>query len=347
MIHFLTRFLNKKTLRNPPATFRVLMLMLAICLYGTTGFLYFELPLNPDLTWLDGFWYTLVTIATVGYGDFFPKSWGGRFVVGTPIMIFGIGLLGYALSLVATTLVAAKTKEIKGMASFHLKDHLIVFNYSGLAKVERVLGELALDDSIDIDAIVLVDEHLEELPSELQKKGIHFVRGNPTRDETLQRAGIDRALHAVLLTRNPTDLASDNLNVAIALAIEGRNRRVNTVVECIDPASEELLRKAGCDRIVCSSRFDAHFISQELLNPGIQEVLDDLLTAGHGHQLYLVPLTAAAKVQDLILRCKEQGHLLVGVSSSERRIQFNPPADTQLAAGVRVITIGRSRIEQL
>lgn len=347
MYHFLTRYINKKVLRNPPATFRVLVLMLAIMLYGSTGFLYFELPANPDLSWFDSFWYTIVTIATVGYGDFFPKSWGGRFLVGTPIMIFGIGLLGYALSIVASSLITAKTKEIKGMASFKLKDHLVVFNFAGLAKVERVLGELALDDTVDIDAIVMVDEFLEELPSELQKKGIHFVRGNPTRDETLKRAGIDGARHAVLLTRNPTDLASDNLNVAIALAIEGRNKSVNTVVECIDPASEELLRKAGCDRIVCSSRFDAHFISQELLNPGIQEVFDDLLTAGHGQQMYLVPVMSAANFLDLAQRSRQSGHIPLGISHSDHRIQFNPPAETQIMAGAKLITIGPSRLEQL
>lgn len=338
----------KSMVRNPPEYLRVLVLMLAVLLYGTSGFLYFELPANPDLSWGDGLWYTIVTIATVGYGDFFPKSAGGRFLVGWPIMVFGIGLLGYALSLVAAALVTAKSKEIKGMASFCLSEHLVLLNFPSLAKVERVLDELALDPAVGAaTAVVLVDDGLDELPMELQKRGVRYVRGNPARDETLTRAGIDKARHAVILTRNPADTASDNLNVAIALAIEGRCQRVNTVVECIDPATEELLRKAGCDRIVCSSRFDSYFISQELLNPGIQEVVGDLVSNGQGQQLYLVPISAGASFAELASRCQTSGHLALGAVCPEQGVRLNLAGNEQLGTTCRLITIGPKRLAEV
>ncbi len=340
--------LMKTVMRNPPVPLRLVALMLAVLLYGTTGFLYFELPGNPDLTWLDGLWYTVVTITTVGYGDFFPKSMGGRFLVGWPVMLIGIGLLGYALSVVAAALVTSKTKEIRGMATFSLKNHLVLFNFPGLAKIERVLDELALDPAIGSSMpVVLVDEALEELPIALQKRGVHFVRGIPTRDETLQRAGIDQARHAVVMIRNPNDSDSDHLNVAIALAIEGRCRQVNTVVECIDPASEELLRKAGCDRVVCSSRFDAQFLSQELLNPGIQEVLGDLLTLSQGQQVYLVPLTTGGRFDALRERCSQLGHIALGISCPDGAVRLNPPPDEPATPGCRLVTIGPARIAAL
>src|SRR5512133_298106 len=291
MMTQLISYFMKNMLRNPTQPLRVLVLMLTVLAYGTTGFLYFELPGNPDLTWGDGLWYTVVTIATVGYGDFFPKTAAGRFLIGWPIMVVGIGLLGYALSLLAAALVTSKTREIKGMSSFNLNNHLVIFNFPGLGKVQRVLEELYLDSSFDRQRqIVLIDEQLEELPPELQKRGVHFVRGNPARDETLTRAALDRASHAIVLCKTPGAPTSDNLNVAVTLAIEARCRGVQTVVECVDPASEELLRKAGSDRVVCTSRFDSLFISQELLNPGVQGVIADLFSARGGQQIYFTPV---------------------------------------------------------
>jgi voltage-gated potassium channel len=106
------------------------------------------------------------------------------------------------------------------------------------------------------------------------KRGLMFVRGNPTRDETLTRAAVDTAATALVFSKKPGDPHSDDKNIAITLAIEGRTPKVQTVVECVDFSAQELLKKAGCDGIVCTSRFDAHFLNHELLNPGVQVELN-------------------------------------------------------------------------
>lgn len=253
MITLFSRLYLRQMLHNPPVNFRVLALLFAILLYGTTGFLYFELPSNPDLSWSDGLWYSLVTMTTIGYGDFFPKTNAGRYLVGVPLMFFGIGLLGYLLSMVAAALIAARTREIQGMSSFRFENHLVIFNFPGLAKVEHVLDELFNDSAFGKQTeIVLVDADLEELPPELAARHVHFVRGNPTRDDTLTRANIDKAKNAVILSKKAGDPDSDNLNVTITLAIEARDKDVNSVVECVNASAEELLRKAGADSIVCT-----------------------------------------------------------------------------------------------
>ena len=348
MIVQLLRYFKINVVLSPTSSVRIAVLLVAVLAYGSTGFLYFELPQNPDLAWTDGLWYTVVTMTTVGYGDFFPKTSAGRFLVGWPIMLFGIGLLGYALSLIATALITAKEKELKGMTSFSLKDHLVIFNFPGIAIIERVMEELSLDPAFGKDTeIILIDEDLIELPVELQKLNIHFVRGNPTRDETLLRASIDHASHAVVLSKAPGNPASDNLNVSITLAIEGRTRKVNTVVECIDPCTEELLRKAGCDRIVCASKFGAQFLSQELLNPGVQEVIDDILSSKRGQQIYFVPFEGPATTFDeLISRCRKLGHIALGLCT-EAGACVNPTGNTPVKAGDRVVTIGPGRLNKL
>lgn len=346
VMYLVMQYFLKYLVRNPPAPLRILVLLFVILTYGTTGFLYFELPANPDVTWLDGLWYTVVTMTTVGYGDFFPKTTGGRFLIGWPVMAFGIGLLGYALSLIAAAFITSRTKEMKGMASFSLKDHIVIFNFPGAAKVLRMIDELFLDPSIGKRMpVVIVDDELDELPAELVKRGAHYVRGNPVRDETLTRACIDEARHAVILSHDSSS-ASDSINVTIALAIEGRSRKVNTVVEIVDPASEELLRKAGSDKVVCTSRFGAHFLSQELLNPGIQKVIEDLLSSRGGQQFYFIEVKQKDTFGQLSEKCRQKGHIALGVAAGDE-IQLNVPFTLDVKRGDRVITIGPSRIESL
>ena len=324
------------------------MLLAAVLMYGTTGFLYFELPGNPDLVWSDALWYSIVTLTTVGYGDFFPKTAGGRFLVGVPLMLIGIGLLGFILSVVASALITAKSKELKGMSQVQLSRHVVLINFPGLPKLLRLLDELAHDPTIGHDTpLLLIDRDLPELPPELLARGVRYVRGDPTRDDTLQRAAIKNASHAIVLSsRGCADAAAaDALNVTITLAIEARTSHVNTVVECQDPDTEELLRKAGCDRVVCSARFEALYVSQELLNPGMQDIVADLLSTAHGQQFYVTPITFSGAVTfaQLSAVCVQSGHIALGVKRQHSNLLNLPPGHALLADDL-AITMGERRM---
>lgn len=331
---FFKRFLH------PPPLARAAILLVAVLAYGTTGYVYFELPAKPELGFSDGLWWSIVTLTTVGYGDYFPASPGGRFLVALPLMMFGIGLLGYMLSVAASSLVESKNKEIRGMASLSLSGHLVVVNFPDVGKVARVIRELRHEDALgDRLPIVVIDEDLDELPAELQSAHVHYVRGNPARDATLLRACIDDSSQAIILSKRTGDAHSDHQVLAVTLAIEARTPGVITVVECVDPETEELLRKAGCDHVVCTTRFDAAFLASEARSPGTQDVIDDLLT-NHGQQLFFTEIVAGTKdFGTAAAACKLRGHLAIGVRRGKRS-ELNLDGGFALLSGDHVITIG-------
>jgi voltage-gated potassium channel len=341
--HFLTKLFHRRRGRN----LRAFAILVAVLLYGAIGFWYFEREAGAP-TLIDGLWYSLVTMSTVGYGDFFPKTPLGRFAVGVPLMFVGIGILGYLLSAVSSALVFSQSQKRKGMGVMNLKNHLIVINVPSVAKVEQVIRELRRDPTIGSGReVVIIAEDLEELPQIFYGHDVHYVRGNPTRDDTLARAAIDFADYVVILCRDPKDSGSDNLNLAIALAIETRAAKVISAVECIDPGMVELFRRAKCDRIVCLSKFESRFISHELLNPGAQELIEELLSSATGQQLYLTIIPVEVDIScygDLGARCHQAKHVLIGLRRGGEQI-FNPPDEFPLAPGDAAITIGERRLQ--
>jgi voltage-gated potassium channel len=54
----------------------------------------------------DALWYAVVTITTVGYGDFYPKTVLGR-ISGMFIMFAGVGIIGVLASILSSLLVGA------------------------------------------------------------------------------------------------------------------------------------------------------------------------------------------------------------------------------------------------
>jgi len=73
---------------HDPIRFRLmihLMILLAVLLLGTLGFVYLE-----NRTPLDAFYFIIVTLASVGYGDIHPTTPGAKVFV-IFLIILGVG----------------------------------------------------------------------------------------------------------------------------------------------------------------------------------------------------------------------------------------------------------------
>ncbi|MBI5153004.1 MAG: potassium channel family protein [Parcubacteria group bacterium] len=71
-----------------------------ITLSGAFAFHYFESPVNPNVkTAFDSFWWAIVTVATVGYGDIYPITMGGR-IVSILLILSGVCVMGIFLTVI-------------------------------------------------------------------------------------------------------------------------------------------------------------------------------------------------------------------------------------------------------
>ena len=122
--------------------FRVLIAATATLFLGAWLVLLLEenSPGSNIHSYPNALWWAVVTVTTVGYGDRFPVSEGGR-IVASVLMLVGIGLIGTLTATVASVFVkehtdAAKEEYKKGHAD--LGQQLSVIS-DRLASVERRL----------------------------------------------------------------------------------------------------------------------------------------------------------------------------------------------------------------
>ncbi|MGA2520361.1 MAG: potassium channel family protein [Acidimicrobiales bacterium] len=123
--------------------FRVLLAVIGVLFIGAWLVLLFEQHTKGSNihTYPDALWWAIVTVTTVGYGDRFPVSEGGR-IVAVVLMLVGIGLIGVLTATVASVFIKEHTddnKEELKKSHADLGQQLAVIG-DRLADVERRLG---------------------------------------------------------------------------------------------------------------------------------------------------------------------------------------------------------------
>ena len=184
-------------------------------LYATFGFIFFEAENKPELKMADAVWWTFVTMTTVGYGDLFPETFWGRYFVAIPAMMVGIGIFGFIISELSATLVEVRSRKLRGMTSCPFHDHLIIIHANREEVVKEMIVEYKSDSSCEDTPICIIDADLEQLPPEIQKFQAHFIKGEPVKKDTLIRAGLETAKEVIILSRDPHNLASDDINLNV------------------------------------------------------------------------------------------------------------------------------------
>jgi voltage-gated potassium channel len=110
---------NKKTLvkdvlenRSRYAVFITILMTILVLTVASVLVLQFESrsPEAKITTGGDALWYAIVTITTVGYGDYFPVTTAGR-VTAVFIMFMGVGIIGALASILASLLVGGAPPE--------------------------------------------------------------------------------------------------------------------------------------------------------------------------------------------------------------------------------------------
>ncbi|MEM9252240.1 MAG: ion transporter [Planctomycetota bacterium] len=100
--------------RGETAFYTVALVSLLVIVFGAIAVLQFEKDIadsNIDSA-SDALWWTVVTMSTVGYGDHYPLSTGGR-VVAVLLMMCGIGLFGTFTGVLATWFVEDDSDEVQ------------------------------------------------------------------------------------------------------------------------------------------------------------------------------------------------------------------------------------------
>jgi voltage-gated potassium channel len=306
-------------------------LILLVTGVGIVGFMVVE-----DYSFLDSFFMTVITIATVGYQEVHQLDTSGK-VFTAFLIIFSIGTFAYAISVITRYVIEGEfqtyfrhyqvNKEIS-----KLQDHVIVCGYgrNGRQACEQLRSGNEKFITIENDPKII--EMMRE------ENSVLFIEGDATSDEVLAEAGLEKA--KALITALPSDAA----NVFVVLTARDKNPKLKIISRASDDASEHKLKRAGADNVIMPDKIGGTHMAALVTKPDVLEFIDHItgrinIRLEEIHFSSLPENMRNKTIRELEIRNKT-GANIIGFKTSQGEYVINPPPDTVMMPDAKLFVLG-------
>jgi voltage-gated potassium channel len=273
------------------------------------------------------YWWAIVTMTTVGYGDFSPATPAGRFFA-VIIMFIGISLVSLLTASISSIFVAQKIREGKGLEQLNLNNHLILCGWN--PNGGRILDSIQHLSNGKKKELVLINEMNEEdvtqLKNRYQQLNINFVSGDFTQEEILNKANIFEA-NTVIVIPNTTgsEVATyDEKTIFATLTIKSMDPNIRVVAYLLDRENLTHIKRANADEVVVGDDFSAHILASHVVDPGIPQIANQLIESNSNSRFKRINIPSEfigksySELFDYFR--KLDGSLLIGVFAEDENL---------------------------
>jgi voltage-gated potassium channel len=315
-------------MRDPFARVRVgLGVLSAVIVAGTVGYLLFGFGV------LDSIYQTVSTITTVGFNSPHALDAGSKAFTIVLILV-GVGTALYTFSAVLEVLIEGHMRDLVRRHKMErdidrMSGHVIVCGWG------RVGREVARFLASNRRQVVVVDRDPERL-NEVPYASVH---GDVTDDETLLRAGIQRA--ATLVAALDTD--ADNLYVTVAA--KSMRPDLQIIARARNESSEPKLVRAGADRVVNPQHLGGDRMASFVTQPHVVDFVDVVMHDGTlEFRLEELAVSSSSQISGKTVRSTQirdrTGALVLAIRRPDGAFVTNPSPEDVIEAGDVLISVG-------
>ncbi|MGZ7048911.1 MAG: 3H domain-containing protein [Methanobacterium sp.] len=251
------------TEKIPSISFSILiyavLALITLIIYGIIGSFYI---MHLDL--VNSLYYTVITIATVGYGDISPITASQKLFTVT-LVLGGVGLLAYVFTL-TISVVSMSVEEITSGSRMRrrlaaTKNHFVLCGYGrvGAAVFRELMKRNQMAIIIERDKKI-VEKELWDEPEVLA------IPGDATDESILFDAGINRARGVIITTGDDVD------NLFITLTAREIHPEIWIVVRASKRENIKRLYRSGADKVISPETSGGEDIYFAAVEPTIMKI---------------------------------------------------------------------------
>ena len=251
--------------------FRLTVSSALVFTVGAVGVYFVERGAGGTISSLpEAFYWLLVTVATVGYGDFTPVTIGGR-VIASVLIVGGVALVPIVTAKIATSAVTRRLMEGRGLEKIRARNHTLVCGWN--EHLDSILDNLI--DGQSPPEIVLVNskaaEDMNQFLLKYKSEKVRFVYGDFTNEAVLELANARQASAIIVVTDTAQGSISDADQRAVLAALAARtvSPKARICVEVTQPSTAPHARNAGATEVIVRGEHDPFLLTSAATAEGV------------------------------------------------------------------------------
>ena len=309
----------------------IVIYFISLIIIGSLGYYIIG---GSDWTLLDSLYMTIITLASVGYGevhvlDNYGKIWS------ILLIIFGVTGIGALFRTINEEFIQSKRfwkKKMKKTIS-KLRNHHIICGYGRMGAV--IAKELK-----EKNQNFLIIENNEKKVEEIVDKGMLCLQGDATSDDTLLSANIDKASGVAVV------LDTDQDNLFVTMTIKTKYPDIFLLSRCAKEDNQSKLTRAGANKVINPYISGGHRMAEILIKPQVEDSISVISPKNSKMNLTIdeISLYGVDKYDGVTIRESgirdKFGVSVVGIMDDEGKSTINPSSDELLSSNQTIILIG-------
>lgn len=288
-------------------------------------------------SWSDAAYMTIITLATVGYGETNPLGDRGRLFT-ISLILMGLVAIAYIVNRFTEALIQGYFQQgIRLRQQRRLIDTLD--NHYILCGFGRTGRQIALEFKAEGIPFVTIDSQADQVEA-ARELGFVVVQGDATLDSTLLAVGIEKAICLV------TALPSDAENLYTILSAKTLNPEIRAIARASSEEALQKLQRAGADAVVSPYITGGKRMASAALRPQVMDFVDGILT-GADRSFYMEEFLIDASTCPFIGKTlreanlrSQTGALVLAIRRTNGHLIAGPNGETPLLSGDLLICMG-------
>ena len=289
----------------------------------------------------DGLWYSIVTLTTVGYGDMYPHTIGGK-LIGAIFILGSFSIFGFLIGQISNYMAERLEERKLGFQGTNFTNHAVIIGWNniGYEVLEQLIGvgkktAIVTNKRDDID---LIRESYSD-------KQVFTLLADYNKMEMLEKVNISNSAVVYVNFEDDTEKLVQILN------IKKHYNDLKFIVTLDNSNLKNTFLSAGVTYTISKNEISSKLLASYIFEPDVARYSEDILSFAESDDDYDIkeyrvssenPLTGMA-YNDVFLQLKKATNvILIGLSKvkdGERTLIKNPSYDITIESGDYLIMI--------